>query len=464
MVETQPGGGYNDVAGLALFLAAAALLVNGGPSGAPGLTAALAAAPALGTKLSLAVPVAALAVGAVAIAPVGRRLRTAGLWVAALVALGGVWYARNLVAFGNPIPALDLEVGPISLPSPPLTNLTFAPVHYFDVAGVWEEFFRPGLLRGFGPAWWALLALAGAGMVAAALAGRDRTQRMLGVVAIVSVAAYLFTPQGLGTETSPSFFEFNLRYPTPALALGLGLLPLVPRLAKRPQRELLLTAFAAVLLATQLDPAIWPLELRDSRFAEPSGEGTSLAAAAIGAGLLLAATAAAGLRSRIVTRPRPALALGAAAAAVLALAGWFVQREYLHDRYTRFEPLEAVSKWARDVRDARIATVGFFLSYPLYGVDLSNRVEYVADHGPHGAFTRIRSCREWREALNAGGYRYVVTTPFNYPGNLSPEPPEEARWTAADPASSLVLRERRVVSLFRLDGRLDPAGCGRRPG
>jgi hypothetical protein len=400
----------------------------------------------------------------VAIAPAGRRLRTAGLWIAAPLVLGGIWYARNLIAFGNPIPAADLELGPISLPSPPLTNLTFAPVHYFGTPGVWEEYFRPGLLRGFGPAWWALLALAVAGMVAAALAGRGRTQRMLGLVAIVSAAAYLFTPQGLGTETSPSFFEFNLRYPTPALALGLGLLPLVPRFARRPQRELLLAAYGALLLATQLDPAIWPLELREQRFAEPAGEGTSLAAVSIGAGLLLAVAVAAGLRNRVDLRARSPLAMAAIPVAVVVLAAWFVQRDYLRDRYTRLEPLEAVYNWARDVRDERIATVGFFLSYPLYGIDLSNRVEYVADHGPHGAFTRIRSCRRWREALNSGGYRYVVTTPFNYPGNLTPDPPEEAGWTTSDPASRVVLREHGVVSLFRLDGRLDPGGCDRRRG
>ena len=53
------------------------------------------------------------------------------------------------------------------------------------------------------------------------------------MVAIVSAVAFLFTPQGLGTEDEPLFFKFNLRYPTPALVLGLVLLPLVPALAAR---------------------------------------------------------------------------------------------------------------------------------------------------------------------------------------------------------------------------------------
>ena len=233
MVETQPGGAYNDLMGIALLLAAAALLVNGGPTGVAGVIAALAAAPALGTKLTMAVPLVALTLGVVVVTPTGRRVRTAAIWLGALLALGTLWYARNLFAFGNPVPAADLELGPLSLPSPPLTKLIFSPIHYVGTPGVLRGTFLPGLLDAYGPAWWALLGLAAVGMVAVAVSGRTRVERMLGVVAIVSAVAFLFTPQGLGTEDDPLFFKFNLRYPTPALALGLALLPLVPALAAR---------------------------------------------------------------------------------------------------------------------------------------------------------------------------------------------------------------------------------------
>ena len=451
MVETQPGGAYNDIVGLALFLAAAALLVNGGTTGRAGWIAALAAAPALGTKLSLLVPLALLTVGAVAISPAGARLRVAGRWAAALLALGGLWYVRNLIAFGNPVPALDA----FSLPSPPLTNLTYSLVHYLDKPGVWGDTFLPGLLDGYGPAWWALIALATAGMVAAAVSGRTRVERMLGIVAIVSAIAFVLTPQGLGTEDDPVFFKFNLRYPTPALALGLALLPLAPALATRTRQRVLLGVYAAVLAATQLDPAIWPTDLRDGRFAESPSTGVAVGSIAVGAGFLVLVCAVL-FRRRL---PRPGIVLAAGAVLALCVGGWLVQRHYDAGRYADFEPMPRVAGWARGIEDARIGIAGFFIQYPLLGPDVSNRVDYVAEHGPHGAFTRIRDCRDWRRALNEGGYDFVVTTPFNYPGNVNPGQPDEAGWTGSDPAARLVLRERGAVSLYRLDGPLDPAGC-----
>jgi len=458
MVETQPGGAYNDLVGLALLLASAALLVNGGSTGAAGVLAALAAGPALGTKLTMAVPLAVLAVGVVAVAHRGARVRTAAVWLGSLLALGGVWYARNLVAFGNPVPAADIRLGPLDLPSPPLTELTYAPVHYFGQDGVWRETFIPGLHDAFGPAWWALLVLAAVGMVGAAIAGRGRVERMLGVVAIVSGVAVIFTPQGLGTETDPLFFKFNLRYPTPALILGLVLLPLLSRLASARARGLLLGAYAAVLAATQLDPAIWPTELRDGRFAEPPGTGTALAALAVGAAVLVAGVVTAPPPARAALR-RCAVAGVVVAAGALLLGGSALADRYMDGRYADFEPMPAVARWAGEQEDARIGIVGFFIQYPLYGSDLSNRVDYVARHGPNGAFSPIRSCREWRRALNEGDYDYVVTTPFNYPGSLRGDQPPEAGWTASDPAARLLIRDRGVVSLYRLDGPLDPGGC-----
>jgi hypothetical protein len=457
MVETQPGGAYNDIVGLALLLAAAALIVNGGTTGAPGALAAVAGALALGTKLSLVVPLAALAVGAVVISPVGRRARLAAGWAAALLVLGGLWYVRNLFAFGNPVPALELDVGPLSLPSPPLTNLTYSLVHYLDVPGVWSNTFLPGLRDGYGPVWWLLLALAAAGMVGAALAGRTRAERMLGVVAIVSAIGFVFTPQGLGTDSDPVFFKFNLRYPTPALALGLVLLPLVPALGARSRQRLLVLLYAGVLAVTQLDPAIWPTDLREGRFAEPPTRRDAVLALVIGLALAAAAGAVLAWRRTGSRRGLAVVVLGVAVA--VAIGGWLIQRDYDRGRYRSFEPMPEIARWAGDVEDARIGIVGFFIQYPMLGRDLSNEVDYVAHHGPHGAFTRIRTCREWRDAINEGGYDYVVTAPFNYPGNLTGPRPDETRWTESDPAARLVRRDRGVVSLYRLDGPLDPAGC-----
>ena len=62
--------------------------------------------------------------------------------------------------------------------------------------------------------------------------------------------------------------------------------------------------------------------------------------------------------------------------------------------------------WAlfRTVHDARVGVVGTFggfFAYPLYGVDDSNRVQYVAARGPHGSFTPIASCARGGPRSNA---------------------------------------------------------------
>ena len=87
----------------------------------------------------------------------GRGSETTGLWLASLLGLGGVWFVRNPIAFGNPIPAAHVDLGPLSLPSPPLTKLTFTVAHYFGQPGVWgktssPDCSRPRGLRG-GPCW-----------------------------------------------------------------------------------------------------------------------------------------------------------------------------------------------------------------------------------------------------------------------------------------------------------------------
>jgi hypothetical protein len=128
--------------------------------------------------------------------------------------------------------------------------------------------------------------------------------------------------------------------------------------------------------------------------------------------------------------------------------------------------------WAyfRGVHHAHVAvagTYGEFFTYPLFGIDDSNRVEYVAQRGPHGSFTPIRTCRSWRASINRGHFRYVLTTPerdFWRPSRLRPGP--ERAWVARDPAARVVL-ERQVIGLpidvFELTGPLDPAGCPRGP-
>src|SRR5665811_1547359 len=93
---------------------------------------------------------------------------------------------------------------------------------------------------------------------------------------------------------------------------------------------------------------------------------------------------------------------------------------------------------------------------------LSNRVRYLGVEGPHGAFNAIPTCAGFRAAVNAAGIDYLVTAPFlNFiePGDPMTSP--EARWLRGDPAVTPIDRSG-PVTVWRIDGPLDPDGCGSR--
>ena len=110
-----------------------------------------------------------------------------------------------------------------------------------------------------------------------------------------------------------------------------------------------------------------------------------------------------------------------------------------------------------------VGTFGGFFSYPLFGVDDSNRVQYIAQRGPHGSFTAIGSCSRWRAAVNTGRFRYLVITPARdpwHPKALEASP--ENGWTASDSAARVVYHRRasgQAIVVYELRGRLDPSAC-----
>jgi hypothetical protein len=472
MNTSQAGSAANDVVGAFFLLASVALVLagDGRHAGLEGdgrragvgddgrraqiVLAAVAAGLAVAVKLSLLAPVAALTIGAIAVAPSGRRRMTAALWLGPLLVAGGYWYARNAIAVGNPLPWTSLGILPT--PAAPLQQHTaFSVAHYLSTSGAWSRFWEPGLAAGLGRWWFVIVGAAVVGPLLCLLPGAGRTVRMLGFVALASLAAYLITPEtAAGPRGDPAGFAFNLRYAAPSLALSLAILPLAPPLGGPRRQRVLVGALAVALGATQFRSSLWPHR-------------HVLGVVLLAAGLLLAAALIA-----MRTRPPSRVLLLAAAALALtagAAAGYAWQRHYLRGRY-QFNP--GVSylgrTWAffRTVHDARVGVVGTFggfFSYPLFGPNASNRVQYVGARGAHGSFTAITDCRRWREALNAGRYRYVVTTPARdpwHPKRLRPSP--EAAWTGSDPNARLVLSRRAAgqpIDVYEISGPLNPAGC-----
>jgi hypothetical protein len=261
---------------------------------------------------------------------------------------------------------------------------------------------------------------------------------------------YPLTPlSASGPQGMPVGFASNLRYLAPVLVLALALLPIATARFGEAWRRATLAALILVGAVAAIGS--------DEVVAVVSGR--AAVAGALAAALLVAG-------AWLVQARRPPLrAVAVAVAAVVGLAvglGYHAQRTYLDGRYASRaggNPEDSAFMWARDVEDARIGTV-IARQYPLYGTDLSNRVEYVGERGPEGSFTPVRSCERWREALDEGGYEYVVTG-FREPTEelgTRPDEPREAAWTRDDPAAEEIVHDE-DVSVFRLDGPLDPAGC-----
>jgi hypothetical protein len=462
LVEFQAGEALNDITGVAFVLAAVAVLVNASAAGGrmphPVLAVAgLAAGVAAGVKLSFLAPVGALFVGIVVIARSGERLRTA-LWfgVPALLA-GGYWYLRNLIAIGNPIPFTSW--GPLHLPSPARDfelREPFSVAHYLTDWDVWQDWFLPGLHHSFGLLWPLVIGgFVGVG-VWAIWRGGSALVRVLGAVVLFAALAYVFTPlTAAGEPGRPIAFEWNVRYIAPSAAIGLALLPTLPAARASARTRLVTLGALAVLAAATIGSLVqWD-------------QGHAKGAIAAGTGILALWGTIAWLRAsgRLDSAAPRRYALGLAALFALAAlgAGWWEQRHYLERRYETLSPaleIADAARWARDVEDSKIAVAGVrgvFNQYPFYGVDLSNEVQWLGTDGDDGAFLRIPTCAEWRQALADGGYRYVVTMYDPYlPGELTDT--KEGLWTRRDPASRQILRDG-PVSVFELEGAPDPTSC-----
>jgi len=496
LVVRDPGAAKNDLAAAALLLASIAILVEAWNANrvvplssiagqrnhdlgrwavaAAGLAAGLAA----GTRVTGLAMAGASTVAVVVLAPRGRRVAAFGWWFLPALAGGAFWYLRNLVVAGNPIPEVE-KLGPISLPHPERLQEgrpDFSIAHYATDMGVWRHYFSPGLHEAFGSLWPLVVFGAAAAALLAVFHGRDRIVRWMGAVALFGLAAYLFTPlSAAGAEGEPVGFGINIRYVIPALLAGLVLLPLdrwfdppeLHQISGSPARKFdavrswgLLGVLVVVFLVTNRPDealhdqarvfallfvvlAVWVPAL--VLYARMRGAGTAVVTAVVG-GLLLAVVA----------------------------IGYPLQRHYLEGRYANTGSkeeqipgmdLDKAYRWARDVDHSRIGLAGTtagFANYGFYGPDLTNRVVYLGDEGPHGAFNAIPTCAAFRAAVNDADLDYLVTAPFlNFLHPVSPIASPEARWLRGEEAVQPILREG-LVTVWKVQGALDPGSCSSR--
>ena len=460
----QPGDAKNDVAGLFFLLASAAILVNADaqrhaahearpaargtaalPNGAL-IVAGLAAGLALGTKLNLLAPFGLLTLGVIAVSA-GYRWRSTGIWVVSSLITGGFWFARNLINAGNPLPWI--KAGPLVGPDQADINIRepHNVAHYLlpPDGGVIRHHLIPGLHESFGDLWPLVLLVVIGGFLLAIFRGRTSMIRMLGIVALLSGLAYLVTPlTAAGPQGDPTAFTTNLRYASPAIGLGAMLLGVDAGLLK-PRVQPWVIGALVILLLVQAVP-VWDLHghLWTRHFL----------VGAIGLGIFLILVPV-GL---VLARQRGASVALVGAGAVVAVAlvvaiGWPKSDDYVKDRYQastapRDFPvgMKAALAWFNraNPHDSRIAVVGGrpgFKQYVFYGNDLSNHVQYVARHGPHGAYLPIASeavttppgrARLRRRSARNGSepsMRATTSTVIGPDQRTQSLPPVEAIWT-----------------------------------
>jgi hypothetical protein len=467
MVGSNAGTADSDLLGVFFVMAALALWMRTAdmPTAdarayrAGSIIAAVAAGLAVSVRLNLLGPVAALALGAIASAPSGRRRSTTGWWIGGLIVAGGYWSVRNLIALGNPLPWFSFGVLPTPHPPPLQQGNNYSLAHYATNPGILRHWLIPALHLNLGSWWPAVVVAAVVGPLLCLYSRRDRVILAAALIALASLVAYPLTPlTACGPRGHPYCLPLNVRYGAPGLTLALAVTPLALPFRSRLGRLAAAGALTTLLVATVARRRLWT-----------PGYHLGGTYAAVALVVVVAAILALTPWSLISLRRPLVRAIAATLALSLVLAGVAVgysgTRDYLRHRYTEKYGPPAVYKlwrWARALHHARIALVGnfgWFFGYPVWGVDDSNRVGYLGQRGSHGSFRPITSCRAWRTALNRGRYQYVVTTASRifFTTRLVYTP--EGDWTRTDPAARLVLSPNRAIQVFRLTGPLHPDRC-----
>lgn len=397
------GTASTDVPALALLVSAVAVLMlawaEEHPPTAAVAVAGAAAGIAVATKVNYLAAVAVLTVIVVLRLP--RRGQVA--WLSGLAGLGGFWYVRNLVQFGNPLPGLDVKVGFIHLVGADLFNydgggrtsvvqaLADSRAHRNLIAGLNSNLTR---------AWPAVLCLVVAALVVALRRG-PREARWMALVAAAALIAYAVTPTS--AESTPgqvaAGFAWNMRWALPGLVLA----GLAGSISASPRS---LGVVAAVTV-----PILFAVAARQMSTAGAAGVvacSTGLTAAFVVLHGRVPGRGWEGSAAQIVRRGTVTFLAVAIILVVTVL--WTDHWERVRYRMLRADQPgnEALSTWADGLHGSRIATDGVMSTYPLYGRSLQNQVVALGEVDSHGTFRRPRSCVDLLDQLGRGRYDFLA--------------------------------------------------------
>ncbi len=468
LLLTQAGEARNDIMGIALVIAFAALLAEGYRTGGRGplVLAGLAGGLAVSVKFTMLAPVATaslITLIAITLQRRGDRLLRALSLLSAELLTGGYWYLRNLEHSGNPIPQIH-RIGPFELPHPKQMALyprapTSVARYLFD-ARVYRVWFLPKLMEALGLLYPLILLMSFLAAIWAIVRMRDPILKALGIAALVTAAVYVVTPlTAAGAAGQPRGFLTNTRYLLPAIVLALALVPLVGPSRKTRRRSSATLCFLTLVFGiTVASTGRWEV-----RFL--------FGALFISAALVIAPSAAEWLRSaKGISRPLAMVVAFSMLVPAVAL-GREEEIRYARHHYAigslraqEGEGPDAIFAWARNLRNQRIALAGsgelFFDQGLFVGDYSSNWVQYIGEAGPHGSYRIAPSCAVFRSLINRGNYTYLVMTEFGDNAHNRKRYPL-LLW-AHDPSLKRIMSEHaypQMVYAYRVVGPLSPGAC-----
>jgi hypothetical protein len=459
VLRGSAGSAMVDTPSTFFFLAACAILLRD-PSGKAALAiAGLAAGLGLAFKLTIAIPIVALTVAVFILAGKGHRIRNTGIWLISVLATSLFWFIRNFVEAGNPLPLLKLPFFPSA--GKGLQADTMKPIsHYFTNSDVILHQLPAALNTSLGPGALVAIGLGILGSLLVIAVPPSKVWRIMGFVALATMAGYLFTP---GTAAGPPGgplrgLTLDARFIAPGLCLALALAPINLRGVSSRWRDwsALPLALLVVIPATR---SKWWVNVHPR---------LPLIAAA---GIIIAVFTLGTNWERIGRKTRVAVIVLTALLAVVG--GRKLAHDYAHGRQAGYAPALVAPGTQRI---GIIGESGTFSQDLQSGDHLQNWVEYIGVHGHNGKLTPSKSCAETRTLINNGHFTYVIGSPLRNIWIRTTYPNPEVKWVSSDPnaklvkeipglalnASSTGSKEPDKFQVFKILGPLNPNSCPKR--
>ena len=357
----------------------------------------------------------------------------------------------NFIAAGNPLPNLKVNVAGVHLPSPK-DAASVTVWHVIFHAKVWTADIVPGLSQAFGPGWWFLSAATAFGLAAGLLAGSTAVGRtliglprpavggdvelevdapgavsvvrLLWVVGLATLVGYLATPE----PDLPGSIVYDLRFTTLAVLMGILVFPILASGTSTGWSNVVLVAFVVLAVGTPIRQG--HLVGSPSLVAFHSvGEGL------LGGGLVLVVGALLMAAPRTDRkRPGPTIAMHAMAGAPLGGPG----RGPPSPSSLRAGPRRPGARLSFGA-GAGPGAIGNGADLELLGSTApTSPTGWSSSVSPSRTEPSdpILNCEQWRRAINAGHFRYVVSDqPFpshdlHFPFD---DPRSQAYWTTTSP-------------------------------